>query len=395
MDPEPSGKLTFDNTEIAFSYKSDKELKQMKWLFSMMNNSRLVKLGSVLTPLALKLNLPFVKTAIKGTIFKQFVGGENLLDTQNNIDLLYRYNTLTILDYGAESKTTELDLDHVMNENVKAIELAASNNSVPVISSKLTGLAPNELLIKMQSGEELSEGEEYQRQQLIRRLDTICKRAYDLKVGVMIDAEESWMQITIDELVDQMMEQYNKSQVIVYNTFQLYRKDKLEFLKQSHQKALANNYLLGAKLVRGAYMEKERQYAEENGIDCVINPDKESTDRCYDDAIRYCVDNYQSIGSVCASHNRNSNYLQAQLIEEKGIDKKHPHLNFCQLLGMSDNITFNLAQAEYNVAKYVPYGPIKEVIPYLIRRAQENSSVTGDMSRELSLIIEEQKRRGI
>ncbi len=395
MNPEAYAQINFDNTEIAFSYKSDKELKQVRWLFAQMNNNNLVKLGSALTPMALKLRLPFVKKIIKSTIFKQFVGGENLLDTQGTIDLLYRYNTLTILDYGAESKTTEEELDNVMLESIKAIELAAANNSVPVISTKLTGLAPNELLIKMQSDGALSESEQYQKERFVNRLDAICKRAYELKVGVMIDAEESWMQITIDNLVNQMMEAYNKKEVIVYNTFQLYRHDKLDFLKESFEASQNGNYLLGAKLVRGAYMEKEREYAMQNGLVDPINPDKAATDKSYDDAVRFCVDNYANIASVCASHNRNSNLLQARLIEERQIEKSHPHLNFCQLLGMSDNITFNLAAAGYNVAKYVPYGPIEEVIPYLIRRAQENSSVTGDMSRELQLIVKEQKRRGL
>jgi len=393
MESEPSTKLDFQNTEIAFSYKSDKELKRLKWLFSMMNNSGLVKLGSMFTPLALKLNLPFVKPALKATIFKQFVGGENLLDTQKTIDLLYRYNTLTILDYGAEAKTSEEDLNAVMNETIKAIELAASNSSVPVVSTKLTGLASNDLLAKMQTDAELSVGEERQKDQLLNRIDNICKRAHDLKVGVMIDAEESWLQVSIDTIVDEMMGLYNKSSVIVYNTFQLYRHDKLQYLKDSHEKALANGYMLGAKLVRGAYMDKERAYAETNNIESVINVDKKATDDAYNNALKYCVDNYETIGSACASHNVYSNLLQAELIEKKNIDKSNPHLNFCQLLGMSDNITFNLAKSGYNVAKYLPYGPLKEVVPYLIRRAKENTSITGDMSRELKLIDTELKRR--
>lgn len=395
MDPITQDKINFDNTEIAFSYMSDKELKDVEWLFSKMNKPLLVKMGSAVAPMALKFNLPFFKRIVRSTIFKQFVGGENLLDTQNTIDLLYRYNTLTVLDYGAEGKTTEEELDQVKNESIKAIELAAANNSVPVISTKLTGLAPNELLIKMQTDESLDEGEIYQKDKFTQRLDDICKRAYDLKVGVMIDAEESWMQVTIDKLVNQMMESYNKKQVIVYNTYQLYRHDKLDYMRECHAHALDNGYMLGAKLVRGAYMEKERRYAAEKGIDCVINPDRESTDKCYNEALRYCVENYKSIASVCASHNAASNLLQAELIEANGIERNHPHLNFCQLLGMSDNITFNLAAAGYNVAKYVPYGPIDEVVPYLIRRAEENSSVTGDMSRELQLITKEKKRRGL
>ena len=395
MEEDPGRYLNFENTEIAFAHKSNKELKQAQRLFKLMNNNALVTLGSAVTPLALTLNLPFVKAIIQATIFKQFVGGVNLLDTQKSIDALYKHNTLTILDYGAESKTTEEDLDNVMKENIKAIELAASNSSVPVISTKVTGLASNDLLIKMQTDEALSQSEEDERKKLMYRIDQICKRAFDLGVGVMIDAEESWMQITIDNIVEEMMAAYNQEKVIVYNTFQLYRHDKLQHLKDSHAKAMNEGYMLGAKLVRGAYMDKENEYAEERGIPTVMNKTKEDTDRDYNAGVKFCVENYERIASVCATHNMYSNLYQAQLIEEMGIDKAHPHLNFCQLYGMSDNITFNLARAGFNVAKYVPYGPLKEVIPYLIRRAKENTSVTGDMSRELSFISDEIKRRGI
>jgi len=395
MDKEPLGLIDFNNTEIAFSYKSDKELKEINRLFTLMNSPRLVSLMSSVLPLALKLHIPFVKYGVKKTIFKHFVGGQNILDTQRVIDLLYRHNTLTILDYGAESKSSEEELDNVMNENINAIELAASNSSVPVISTKLTGVADNDLLIDVQSGKELSVGQIKDLEKVKFRIDKICKRAYDLDVGVMIDAEESWLQDTLNDMVDEMMATYNHNKIIVYNTFQLYRNDQLDFLKESFEKANAGNYKLGAKLVRGAYMEKERDYAEKQGIKCVIHVDKESTDADYNAAIKFCVDNYQVLASVCATHNIKSNLYQAQLISENNIEKDHPHLNFCQLLGMSDNITFNLAKEGFNVAKYVPYGPIKEVIPYLIRRAQENSSVTGDLSRELKLVQTEIKRRGL
>jgi len=395
MDTKPEIGLDFNNTEIAFGYQNDSELKRLKWLFRMMNNPFLVTLGSVFTPTALKINLPFVKSSLKATIFKQFVGGETLLDTQKSIDLLYKYNVLTILDYGAEAKTTKEELDGVMQEIVKAVEFAASNSSVPIVVTKLSGLADNQLLIKMQTSEMLTADEEYQKSQLISRLDSICKRAYDLKVGVMIDAEESWVQVTIDSMVEEMMDKYNKNEVIVFNTFQLYRNDKLDYLKASYDQAMSNGYMLGAKLVRGAYMDKERTYAEEKNIASVINKTKDETDRMYNDAVRFCIENYKNISSACATHNVHSSMLQAQLVDQKQIPKNHSHVNFCQLYGMSDNITFNLAEAGYNVAKYLPYGPLKEVIPYLIRRAKENTSITGDMSRELQFITKEIKRRGL
>jgi len=385
--------IDVDNTEIAFAHRSDEELRESRRLFRLMNNRGLVTMGSKITPALLKFKIPLVKPMVKATIFRQFVGGETLQDTQAVIDLLSANHTLTILDYGAESKSTEEELDGVVKALINTIDLAAANSSVPVISTKLTSLTPNSILIKMQSGAPLTDDEEAEKQKLIRRLDSICKKAYDQKVGVMVDAEESWMQDTIDSLVDEMMETYNKKEVIVYNTFQLYRSDKLDFLKASQEKARSRGYLLGAKLVRGAYMKKEADYAADNGTDNPIHTSKSATDRDYNQGLVYCVDNYQTIASVCASHNAKSNLLQAYLIDQKSINPKHPHLNFCQLYGMSDNLTFNLAKAGFNVAKYVPYGPLDEVIPYLIRRAQENTAVTGDMSRELSFIVDEIKRR--
>ncbi|NNF21502.1 MAG: proline dehydrogenase [Saprospiraceae bacterium] len=395
MDEDLNQPLDFQNTQIAFSHRNDKNLKQLHSLFKAMNSPKLVKIGSAIAPTAIKLNLPFVKSIINKTIFNQFVGGYNLLDTQGNIDDLYRSNTMTILDFGAESKTTEEELDRVMRENIKSVELAASNSCVPAISTKLTGLAPNELLEKMQTDVPLTESEQREKAKFENRIDSICKRAYELGAGVMIDAEESWMQITMDRVVDDLMKEYNKEKVIVYNTYQLYRIDKLDFLKESFEKAESDGYQLGAKLVRGAYMNKEREYANENGLKDLIHKTRESTDKDFNAAIKFCVDNYKTMASVCASHNETSNLYQAKLIDERGIEKTHPHLNFSQLFGMSDNITFNLARAGYNVAKYMPYGPLKEVIPYLIRRANENTSVTGDMSRELALIAKEIKRRGL
>ncbi len=237
------------------------------------------------------------------------------------------------------------------------------------------------------------EKREYQR--VLDRVENICQKAEDLGVAILIDAEESWMQIAIDDIVDQMMAKHNKENVVVYNTYQLYRHDKLVQLKNDHRTALENGYMLGAKFVRGAYMDKERERAIQMGYPSPIHVDKSAVDLDYNEAIKYCVENYETIGSICASHNIQSNLYQAKLIEDLGINKTHPHLNFCQLYGMSDYITFNLSDAGFNVAKYVPYGPIKEVVPYLIRRAKENSSVTGEMGRELEYIHKEKKRRGI
>lgn len=394
-DPDPTKTIDFTDTEIAFSTKTDKELLKMGKLFSLMNKTALVNIGSKLGLLAFKFKLPFVDYIVKNTIFQQFCGGENLMDCQNAIDTLYKHDSLTILDYGAEGKSTEEDFNRVMEETLRAVEFAASNNSVPVVSTKITGLVDNDILIDIQSGKEQDESMKRAYAQMAVRVDKICNRAAELGVGIFVDAEESWLQEPIDALVMEMMEKYNHGKVIVYNTYQLYRHDKLAQLKSDHEIARKKGFLFGAKLVRGAYMEKERERAKEMNYPSPIQPDKKSTDRDFDEGMEYCVRNYQDIASCCASHNVESNRKQAALIDRLDLQKDHPHFNFCQLYGMSDYITFNIGKAGYNVAKYVPYGPIQDVVPYLIRRAQENSSVTGEMSRELSLIKKEIKRRGL
>jgi len=393
--PEPGYKIDFTNTEIAFSNKSNKELKRMAFLFYWMNKPFFVRLASAIGLIAVKMRLPFSKTIIRKTIFPQFVGGENLLDCQKTIDKLYKFNTLTILDYGAEGKSSEEELNAVMQELTRAVDFAASNNSVPVVSTKLTGLVDNEILIKVQSKKTLSSGEQDQFEKFKQRVDSICSRASELGVGVYVDAEESWLQEPIDRLVEDMMIKYNKEKVIVYNTFQLYLNDKLQYLRDSLDHAKKHGYMLGAKLVRGAYMEKERERAEKMGYPSPIHDNKELVDNDFDDAVRFCVEHYEIMGSCVATHNLESSLLQARLIEESGIHKTHPHLNFCQLYGMGDHITFNIVEHGFNVAKYVPYGEVREVIPYLVRRAKENTSVSGEMSREYGMIKKEIKRRGV
>ncbi len=385
--------VDFSNTEVAFASKTDKELRKMAWLFGLMNHHWLVGIGSRLGITAIKLHLPFVESIVKHTIFEQFCGGTSLEDSASTIESLYAHGVLSVLDYGAEAKDTEADFDRTMEENLRAIEFAAQHASASVVSTKLTGLARFGLLETLK-GKVPDPGplrEEWDR--VVHRLITICETATRKQVQVYIDAEETWIQDSINLLVNLMMFRFNREEAIVFNTFQLYRVDQLEHLKYSFEKAQAEGWILGAKLVRGAYMDKERERAREMGYPSPIQPSKESTDRDYNEAVRFCVAHYQEMASCNATHNTESNLLQAQLIEERGIDKGHPHLRFAQLYGMSDNITFNLAHKGFQVAKYLPYGTVQEVVPYLIRRAQENSSVTGDMSREYRMVNEEMKRR--
>lgn len=387
--------VDFTNTEIAFSDKSNKELRFAARLFQLMNSPFLVSFGSSVGLASVKLRVPFAESIVKKTIYSQFCGGVNLMDSQPVIDRLFRQNVSTILDYGAERKELEEEFDQTLAETLKAIDFAASNESVPCVSSKVTGLASMGLLEKIQSKKALTVGEQHNYERLIQRMETLGAKASDLGVGVFIDAEESWIQGTIDKLVEDMMRTFNQTDVIIYNTYQMYRHDSLDAIYTSFDKANSEGYRLGAKLVRGAYMEKERERAEENNYESPIHVDKESVDRDYNKAVEFCVENYQTVGSCNASHNLESNMLQAALIDQRGIVKNHPHLNFSQLYGMSDNITFNLANKGFNVAKYLPYGPVREVMPYLIRRARENTSITGDVSRELSQLASEMKRRGI
>lgn len=394
-DEKEPFEIDFSNTEVAFELKSDKQLKKAGWLFNLMNKQWLVEIGSSLGLAAIRLRLPFAESIVKHTIFEQFCGGTTLLESTKVIDQLFEKNVLTVLDYGAEAKEKEVDFNHTMKEAIRAIEFAERTESVPVISAKISGMARMELLESVQKGEPFTTETRAEYKIVLKRLDAICHIAGQRKVAVFFDAEESWIQDSIDHLVTVMMRRYNRGKVVVYNTFQLYRKDKLQFLFDSYNLAKQGGYLLGAKLVRGAYLEKERERAQQMNYPSPIQENKAATDDAFNIAIRFCVDHYENLASCNASHNQKSILLQARLIHEKAIIKNHVHLNFCQLYGMSDHLTFNLSKEGFNVAKYMPYGSVKEVIPYLIRRAEENSAVTGDMGREYELVVDELARRGL
>ena len=401
--------LSFDNTAVAFAYKSDKELKAAKLLFTMMGRPWLVQLGAKLAPWSLKIGLP-VKGLIRETIFQQFVGGETLEETIPVAQTLGKYGVQVILDYGAEARQGEEDYDHARDEFIRVIQFAATQPNVPFMSVKVTGIArfgllekldklmheaPEDSLIKKYNRTllKLSAAEVNEWNRVQDRFRKICEAAASSGIGFLVDAEETWIQDPVDALTMLMMDEYNKEKLIIYNTAQLYRIDRLDFLKKCYEAALERNFLLGIKLVRGAYMEKERKRAEEKGYPSPIQPDKEATDKDFNDAVRFCIDHLENIGLIVATHNEYSNLLTTQLLQERGYALNHPHVHFSQLYGMSDNITFNLADAGCSVSKYLPFGPIKDVVPYLMRRAQENTSVGGQTGRELTLIKKELKRR--
>ncbi|HQW84702.1 MAG TPA: proline dehydrogenase family protein [Ferruginibacter sp.] len=402
-------KISFDNTEYAFAAKSNAELKQANFLFGIMNKNWLVNLALKITPVAIRWHIPFTKSLIRSTIFKQFVGGETLDQTAKVADKLEKYNVQVILDYGVEGKEGEDNFEHARDEFKRVIDYASTQPNIPFMSVKVTGFARFSLLEKLDKAMSVAEGtlmkryltavdklpdtekEEWHRVRL--RMQQLCEEGSKKNIGVLIDAEETWIQDPVDALTILMMDVFNKEKVVIYNTIQLYRHDRLHFLKESYQAADERNFILGVKLVRGAYMEKERNRAKEMNYPSPIQPDKDSCDRDYNAAVEFCITYLQKIAVIVASHNEQSNLYATQLLDKLGLPHNHPHVHFSQLYGMSDNITFNLAKSGFLVSKYLPFGPIKDVIPYLMRRAQENSSVSGQTGRELILIKKELQRR--
>lgn len=399
--------ISFDNTEHAFAYKTDAALKKARFLFKTMGYSWLVQLGTRLTPWAIRSGLP-IRGLIRDTIFEQFVGGETLADTAVVADKLEAFHVQVILDYGVEGKSHESDFDEATEAFIRVIEFAATQLNIPFVSIKVTGLARFGLLEKLDAASDAlagirgelpldklttAEQEEWERVKV--RMERIVAIAAANNIGVLVDAEESWIQDPVDALTMQMMTKYNKTRAVVFNTIQLYRHDRLAFLKDCTGEASKRNVILGVKLVRGAYMEKERKRAEQLGYPSPIQPGKGTADRDYDLAVKFCIEQLSQVSVIVATHNEQSNLLAVRLLEESGYPLTFPNIHFSQLYGMSDNITFNLAKAGCSVSKYLPFGPIGDVIPYLMRRAQENSSVKGQTGRELALINKEIKRRGI
>ncbi len=385
-------KPDFNNTEIAFKYRTDSDMKRARFLFSFMASPFLTKFGIGAAKLGMALHMP-IKGLLKSTIFSQFCGGETLEETAHTSEVISRYNVETILDYGVEGKESDEEFDKAVPEFIRAIDYAASQKHIPFISLKITGFARFGLLEKIHSGQSLTMDETAEWKRVHDRIDKICGAAAGKRIMVLIDAEETWIQEPCNQLTEAMMEKHNLKEAIVFNTYQFYSHGTLPFLKYAIDQAVQKKYILGAKLVRGAYMEKERERAKQMGYEDPIQPDKASTDRDYDAGVLLCLQNLDKLAVFIGTHNEKSCADTTTYMDAHGIIPNHPRVFFSQLYGMSDNLSFNLAHSGYLVSKYLPYGPVKDVIPYLMRRAEENTSVAGQTSRELTMINNEIKRR--
>lgn len=382
----------FNNTQVAFALKTDTELDRAYFLFKMIANEPLVRIGTAVTNFALKAHLP-VEGLIRATVFDHFCGGTTEEDCLSVVDKMYTKGVSSVLDYSVEGKEDEEQFDAALAMTLKTVEFAKEREAIPFAVFKPTGLGRFYLYEKIGEKQPLTIQEQAEWNRVVARFDLICKTAYEKDVALLIDGEESWMQDAADDLVTEMMRRYNKEKAIVFNTLQLYRWDRLDYLKDLHETAKEEGFFIGMKLVRGAYMEKEHKRAEEKGYPTPICASKEATDINYDETMAYMMDHLDTMAIFAGTHNELSSYKVIELMKAKGISKNDNRIWFGQLYGMSDNISYNLAEHGYNVAKYLPFGPVRDVMPYLIRRAEENTSVAGQTSRELNLLKIEKDRR--
>ncbi|WP_348797171.1 proline dehydrogenase family protein [Flavobacterium adhaerens] len=382
----------FNNSQIAFALKSDTELDRAYFLFKLINSQPLVRIGTAVTNFAIKANLP-VESLIRATVFDHFCGGVNEDDCLTVVDKMFTKGVSSVLDYSVEGKEEENQFDAALEMTLKTIEFAKERKAIPFAVFKPTGLGRLELYEKVGEKQVLTSKEQEEWDRVLARFDYVCSEAHKKNVALLIDAEESWMQDAADDLVTEMMKKYNKEKVIVFNTLQMYRWDRLDYLKKLHEQAKVEGFFIGMKLVRGAYMEKENLRAEEKGYPTPICASKEASDINYDAAVSYMVEHLETMAIFAGTHNELSTYKLMELMKAKGISSSDDRIWFGQLYGMSDNISYNLAANGYNIAKYLPFGPVKDVMPYLIRRAEENTSVAGQTSRELSMIKAERNRR--
>jgi len=387
-------KSLFDNTEAAFKLKSDSELERAYFLFKMIANEPLVKIGTAVTKFALNVHLP-VEGLIRSTVFDHFCGGVSENDCIPVIDKMHQEGVFSVLDYSVEGKEEEAQFDKTMNKVLELTEFAKTKEAMPFSVFKPTGLGRFEIWQKVTENQTLNELEKAEWDRIVERFDKVCKAAYEANITLLIDSEETWMQKAADDLCEEMMEKYNKERAVVCNTLQCYRWDRLDYLKESHARAKVKGYKIGYKIVRGAYLEKENERAEEMNYPTPMCDSKQTTDDNFDAVMLYIFDHLDDILLFLGTHNEESSYKAMEIMKNRNIPKNHKDVWYGQLYGMSDHISYNLGEEGYNVAKYIPFGPVKDVMPYLIRRAEENTSVAGQTSRELSLLKKEKKRRKV
>ena len=387
-------RLDFQDTATAFADKTDAQLKEKYRMFRTMNSPFLNAVGTRAARFALNLGLP-IEGLIKSTVYEQFCGGETIEECERVIAKLAESNIGTILDFAVEGKSAEQDFDRTKDEAIRAVLKAKDDPRIPFSVFKVTGVAPLGTLEKLSDRKKLDAKGQAKCERIHNRVLEICETAYSIGQPVFIDAEDSWIQDAIDRLAIEMMEKFNREGPIVYTTLQMYRTDRLQYLKDQRRQAKQEGYVFGVKLVRGAYMEKERERAREMGYPSPIHDTKAETDADYDAALDYCLKHVEEVSFVAGTHNEASTHYLASQMQAAGVPHDHPHVHFSQLYGMSDNLSYVLAKNGYHVSKYVPYGPVADAIPYLIRRAEENSSAAGHVRRELELLEKELKRRGL
>lgn len=383
----------FDNTEVAFMDKTTPQLEKAKWMFTMIQQPALTNIGIDVLNFTIKNNFPFVEGIVRNTLFQQFCGGETREESMKVVNKMYEKHIGSIFDYAVEGKEEEAAFDQTCKEIKENVDFAKGNPAIPFVVFKPTGFGRLDLYADIQAGKELSNEEKAEWDRVVKRYDEVCKYAHENNVIMMVDAEESWAQTAVDDLVNEMMAKYNKEKAIVWNTIQMYRTERIEYLEEDLKRANEGNYYLGYKFVRGAYMEKERERAEKMGYPSPIQPTKQASDDNYDAGIHFVMEHLDKISAFFGTHNEKSTKLLMDKMKEKGLANDDKRIHFGQLYGMSDNITYTLGHGKYNASKYLPYGSVKDVVPYLTRRARENTSVAGQTGRELSLIQKELKRR--
>ena len=382
----------FDNTQTAFKLKSDSELERAYFLFKMISIEPLVRIGTAATNFALKAHLP-VEGLIRSTVFDHFCGGVNEVDCIPKISEMYKSGVYSVLDYSVEGKVDEAQFDLALQKTLELITFSKNNKAMPIAVFKPTGFGRLKIYQKVSDKISLSASEKEEWYRIKKRFDLVCASGNLNKIKILIDAEESWIQPALDDLVEELMACYNKEEIMVYATIQLYLSERLPYLKSLLEKSKKEAYQIGVKLVRGAYIEKETARANLKQYANPVCSSKEATDCNFDQGLQLLLENLDQAAVFVGSHNEASTLKALEQMKQANIATNHPRVCFAHLYGMSDYISYNLSDQGYNVVKYLPYGPIKKVVPYLIRRAEENSSIANQTSREMELIRKEIKRR--